>query len=141
MRRAYLISPFSGDTTRNIAYALKAMHYLFAIGYSPYASHILFAASGCLDDSDAKDREFGMAAGYAFLSTCEVAFAFMDLGVSRGMRSDLDAARRLSVKIDYVSITGGLPTVDAIHQLMLPHAHLPCAMCQVEKENKELKNA
>jgi hypothetical protein len=135
MKRAYLISPFSGDTKRNVAYALRAMHHCLAAGYSPYASHILFAASGCLNDDEPKDREFGMAAGYAFLATCEVAFGFMDLGVSRGMRADFDSARRLEIRIEYVSIVAGvIPSVDAIHALMLPHEHMPCATCQVEKE-------
>jgi hypothetical protein len=140
VKRAYLISPFSGDTKRNVAYALRAMHHCLQLGYSPYASHILFAASGALDDNDEKDRNFGMAAGYAFLSTCEVAFSFMDLGVSRGMRADLDAARRLTVRIDYVSLFGGVPTADMLHHLALPHEHMPCAMCQVEKERTEFKN-
>lgn len=142
MKRAYLISPYSGDTERNVKYALKAMHHCFAIGYSPYASHIFLAASGCLDDNDPKDRDFGFQAGYAFLAVCEKAFVFMDLGVSRGMRADLDAARRLAIPIDYVSIVAGVvPTVDAIHRLMLPHEHMPCAACQIEKERtEELKN-
>jgi hypothetical protein len=134
MKRAYLISPYSGDTVRNVAYALKCIHHCFAHGYSPYASHIFLAASGALDDSDPKDRAFGFEAGLAFLPTCEVAFGFMDLGVSQGMRVDLDAARRLQVRIEYLSIFGGVPTVDTIHALMLPHAHMPCATCQIENE-------
>lgn len=138
MKRAYLISPFSGDTTRNISYAIRCMHHALAAGYSPYASHVLFAASGCLDDTEPKDRAFGMEAGYAFLATCEIALCFMDLHVSTGMRADLDAARRLSVPIEYLSVFGGMPTVNLIHTLSLPHANMPCAMCQIEKE-KELE--
>ena len=134
MKRVYLISPYSGDTARNVAYALKAMHHCLAAGYSPYPSHILFAASGCLDDNDPKDRDFGFQAGYAFLSTCHAAWSFMDLGVSRGIRADLDAAARLEIPIEYLSIRGGVIAVDAIHTQMLPHSHMACAACQVEKE-------
>jgi len=134
MKRAYLISPYSGDTKKNVAYALRCMHHALSEGYSPYASHILFAASGCLNDDDPKDRDFGFRAGYAFLSTCEIALSFMDLGVSRGMRADLDASRRLDIPIRYLSLTGAIPHVDYIHTLSLPHEHMPCAMCQVEKE-------
>jgi hypothetical protein len=134
MKRAFVISPYAGDTKRNIAFANKAMHFCFASGYAPFAGHILYAASGLLDDRDLKDRDFGMQAAYAFLAVCDIAFCFMDLHVSTGMRVDLDAARRLKVKIDYVTVSGAFPTVDALHNLSLPHEHMPCATCQIEKE-------
>lgn len=132
MKRAFVISPYAGDVTRNVAYAQRALHYCFAAGYAPFAGHLVYPQ--VLNDDDPKDREFGMTSAYAFLAVCDVAFSFMDLGVSRGMRADLEAARRLKIRIEYLSITGGLPTVDVIHNMSLPHAHMPCAACQVEKE-------
>lgn len=140
MKRAFVISPYAGDTKKHIKFANQAMHYCFANGYAPFAGHILYAASGCLDDSDLKDRDFGMRSAYAWLAISDIAFCFMDLHISTGMRADLEAARRLKIKIDYVTVSGAFPTIDAIHNLVLPHAHLPCAACQVEQESNEETN-
>jgi hypothetical protein len=134
MKRVFLISPYSGDVERNLKYADKCQTFCFSSGLAPFAGHILYPR--VLDDNIEKDRDFGMRSAYAWLSVADMAVAFMDLGVSRGMRADLDAARRLSVPIQYLSLNGSPILVDPIHNLKLPHAHMPCALCQIEIEQQ-----
>jgi hypothetical protein len=134
VKRAFVISPYSGDINRNIAYAQKCLTFCFSVGYAPFAGHLVYPM--VLNDADPQDRDFGMRAAYAFLSTCDVAFCFMDLHVSSGMRADLLAAVHRNIRIDYVSIYGGIPTVDGLHTMSLPHAHIPCALCQIESEKQ-----
>ena len=130
MKRVFLISPYSGDVARNLAYADKCQTFCFSSGWAPFVGHLMYPR--VLDDNEPKDREFGMSSAYAWLSISELAVAFMDLGVSRGMRADLDAARRLSIPIQYLSLNGSPILVDPIHNMKLPHAHMPCALCQIE---------
>lgn len=134
MKRAFVISPYAGDITRNVEYARKCMSFCFAGGYAPFAGHLLYPA--ILDDNDPRDRKFAMESAYEYLRVADVALCFMDLHISAGMRADLDAAVRLKIPIEYTSILGGIPTVDALHHQMLPHAHMSCALCQIESETK-----
>lgn len=134
MKRAFLISPYSGDVPRNLEYADRCQTFCFSSGWAPFAGHLQYTR--VLDDNQPKDREFGMRSAYAWLSVSEAALAFMDLGVSRGMRADLDAARRLSIPIHYLSLNGALILVDPLHNMKLPHAHMPCALCQIESEQQ-----
>ena len=135
MKRAFLISPYSGNVERNLAYADKCQTFCFSSGWAPFAGHLLYPR--VLDDKVEKDRAFGMNSAYAWLRVSELAVAFMDLGVSRRMRADLEAAVALNIPIQYLSLNNGAPVlVDAIHQWKLPHAHMPCALCQIESETQ-----
>jgi hypothetical protein len=134
VKRVFLISPYSGDVERNLKYADKCQTFCFSSGWAPFAGHLQYTR--VLDDSDEKDRSFGMTSAYEWLIVSELAVAFMDLGVSRGMHADLDAASRLKVPIQYLSLNGAPILVDPIHNMKLPHAHMPCALCQIETETK-----
>jgi len=134
-KRAFIISPLSGDVVRNIQYAKKCMHDAFARGYAPFAGHLLYPQ--VLNDNDPKERMFSMNAAYAFLETCSIALCYLDLGASTGMVADCLKGAELKVHIEYTSILGHIPRVDAIHGLALPHSHMPCATCQVEQENQK----
>src|SRR5574343_557661 len=82
-----IISPFSGDTKRNIAYAQKACASVLAEGDFPYASHLFYPQM--LDDSDEESRNLGLIAGRAFYRVCDKIYVFPELGISPGMLGDL----------------------------------------------------
>lgn len=127
LKRAFIVSPFSGDVPRNKAYARRVGNYAFSIGFAPYIGHLYLTE--ILDDTDPKERAFGMDAAYTFMRVCDEIIAGIDLGASSGMKADLGVAINLEKPIRYISIFGFQPTSELIHNLDLPHGHLPCAQC------------
>lgn len=149
MKRVFLISPYSGDVEANVAYARRCMKYLLTVGegFSVFAGHLLYTQ--VLDDNVPAERDAGMRAAYAWLAESQLAYVFLDRGVSRGMRADVDAAQRLAVPIVYrfldmewTSVNPGpplchsdqQPSGDWLHIQGLPHADYACATCHATKQ-------
>lgn len=85
---AVIESPFAGCTPINRAYLNAAIRDSLGRGETPYASHQMLTTA--LDDTDAAQREQGLAAGRAMtralLSIPGARHVFyIDLGFSRGM--------------------------------------------------------
>jgi hypothetical protein len=78
-------SPLAGDVVRNVAYAKAAMRDCLARGEAPYASHLLFAQDGILDDTVPSEREQGISAGLAWGAKADLTAVYVDLGTSPGM--------------------------------------------------------
>ena len=91
-RRVIVESPYAGDVKRNVAYARLAMQWLLRQGMAPFASHLLYTQ--CLDDRDAADRELGIAAGMSWRHGAELTVAFVDFGISGGMKAGMSHARK-----------------------------------------------
>jgi hypothetical protein len=85
-------SPLAGNVRRNTAYAKAAMRDCLARGEAPYASHLLFAQDGILDDTISEEREQGIEAGLAWAAKASISVVYVDLGVSAGMRRGIDRA-------------------------------------------------
>lgn len=98
MRLVYVASPYSGDTAWHESYARAALADCLARREAPYAPHLLYPA--VLDDDWPDERRLGMDAGLAWLRRADVLAVYTDLGLSRGMRAEIDRALRLGVPIE-----------------------------------------
>lgn len=104
MTPVYLLSPLSGDVEANLAYARRALLDSLRRGEAPFAPHLLYTQ--VLDDRVPADRALGMTVGAAFLPLVARGAAYVDLGVSPGMRAEIDALRELGVPIEVRLIDG-----------------------------------
>jgi hypothetical protein len=98
MRRVILESPFAGDIEAHVAYAHRRLRDCLARGEAPIASHLLYPQ--ILDDSIAAERALGIAAGLGWLRLAEAKVAYIDYGISPGMRAAMEAAEKLSLPIE-----------------------------------------
>lgn len=83
-------SPYAGDVGANVAYARRAMKDALDHGEAPFASHLLYTQ--VLDDDIPSERDYGMAAGFAFGDRCDLTAVYMDRGISRGMALGMQRA-------------------------------------------------
>mgnify|MGYP000854556294 CR=1 FL=1 len=97
-RTVYLASPLSGDVERNQNYARAAMKDSLGRGEAPFVPHLLYTQ--VLDDTKPLEREAGMRAGTAILIQCDKLVAYIDLGVSNGMKAEMDIARAYNIRIE-----------------------------------------
>lgn len=99
-RKIYVASPYAGDVKANTAAALDHCRYVVRKNGIPVASHILYAASGMLNDADETQRELGLMFGLALLAVCDEVWVFGE--VSAGMRQEIEEAKRLDKPVRYV---------------------------------------
>lgn len=95
-RRVILESPYAmnGQIDRNVRYARRALRDSLLRGEAPIASHLLYTQAGVLDDSDPVERQTGIAAGLAWGVAADATVAYVDLGISEGMRQGFALAER-----------------------------------------------
>jgi hypothetical protein len=92
VRLVLIESPLAGDVERNRRYARAAMRDCLKRGESPYASHLLFAQEGILDDLVPEERELGIEAGLCWGAKADATVVYADLGHSRGMQLGIERA-------------------------------------------------
>lgn len=90
----------------HLAYGRAAIRDSLQRGESPYASHLLYTQPGILDDTDAAERQLGIAAGFAWRHVAHLTAVYADLGISTGMRFGIDEARRYGLHVEIRSIDG-----------------------------------
>lgn len=83
-----IISPYSGDVQRNTAFLHAIIRSILAEGHAPLAGHATYPQ--VLDDADPEQRAQGMAAGQHLLTACCEVRVYDQLGMSDGMRADLE---------------------------------------------------
>lgn len=98
-KKVYVASPYAGNVEENTAATLDYCRYVIRENCIPVASHILFAASGMLNDDEA-DREMGLMFGLALLAVCDEVWVFGE--VSAGMQQEITEAKRLGKRVCYV---------------------------------------
>lgn len=107
-RPVILESPFAAPdeagVTRNVAYARRAMRDSLLRGEAPMASHLLYAASGALDDTNPDERALGIDAGLAWGREAALTVVYRDLGISKGMQYGIDRAIREGREVEYREI-------------------------------------
>jgi hypothetical protein len=101
MRRVVVESPYGGDIDRNVAYARAAVRDCVVRGEAPIASHLLLTQPGVLRDEIEEERAAGIAAGLAWVPVADASVVYTDLGISRGMRQGIKAAKAAGIPIDY----------------------------------------
>lgn len=89
MKRVILESPFSGDESKNIDYARKALRHSLSLNEAPIASHLLYTQ--VLDDKIEDHRSLGIKAGLSWVGVADYGVAYLDLGLSRGMEQGISA--------------------------------------------------
>ena len=116
MDKVFLITPYSAQTIeaieRNIDYAREATHKLLVTNNAVFASHLLYTQPNVLDDRNLAQRSLGMKAGQEFLKVCDYAYVGLDLGISKGMIEDCNAAIENDIPLAFCFIRKG-----AIHDL------------------------
>jgi len=111
MRRVVIESPFAGNSpwrlvafcqrVRNRQYARAAVRDSLMKGEAPFASHLIFTQPGILRDGIASERQQGIDAGLAWLATAEASVVYVDLGISKGMASGIEAARSIGIPVEF----------------------------------------
>lgn len=71
-------------------------------GEAPIASHLLHTQ--VLDDTIKEEREMGIKAGLEWLRVAELMAVYVDLGISKGMKSAINEALIKGVQIEYRNI-------------------------------------
>lgn len=117
MKRTQITSPLRADDahtrTRNTCYAkLAKLHALVAHGDSPYVPHVDLTL--VLDDKSPVHRDLGMRAAKAMIGGMEQVAAYMDLGLSDGMRGEHELATSLGIPIVERRIFDHTPTITDI---------------------------
>lgn len=92
MKLVILESPYAGNVEANILYAREAVRDSLQRGEAPIASHLLYTQPGILDDNVPAERQWGIDAGLAWRKVAEGTVAYLDNGMSNGMRYGIKAA-------------------------------------------------
>lgn len=106
MRRVILESPLAGDVRRNTRYARAAMRDSLKRGEAPFASHLLYAQPGILNDLLPGERKLGIDAGLVWGDIAEATVVYNDLGISEGMNYGIVRAQKMGRPIEYRSLPG-----------------------------------
>jgi hypothetical protein len=75
-------------------YAKACMRDSIWRGEAPYASHLLYAQPGILDDLIPAEREYGIEAGLAWGDKADLTAVYTDLGISGGMQRGIERAQK-----------------------------------------------
>ena len=98
--KVYVASCYAEDVKSNTAATLNYCRYVIKKNCIPVASHILYAASGMLNDDIETERELGLMFGLSLLAVCDEIWVFGE--VSAGMQQEIAEAKRLGKCIRYV---------------------------------------
>lgn len=95
--RVIIESPYAGtrqEIQRNVDYLRAALRDSLLRGEEPFASHGLYTLPGVLDELKADERAFGIEAGLAWGKFADITAAYIDLGISAGMKLGIERALR-----------------------------------------------
>lgn len=90
----------------NVDYARACMRHSISRFEAPFASHLLYAQPGVLDDTDAHERSVGIAAGLAWAAFAQLTAVYADRGISSGMKVGIDHAKRCGRPVEYRTMEG-----------------------------------
>jgi hypothetical protein len=101
MPRVFLCSPYAGAVHINTGFARCCMADCLRRGEAPVAPHLLYTQPFVLDDDKPEERERGMAAGMRFLAVCDLVVVYVDRGVSKGMKREIQEAMRMATPVEW----------------------------------------
>ena len=105
-----LASPTIEGWVQNKKYARACMRDCLERGEAPYASHLLYAQEGLLNDDIAEERALGIHAGLVWGKFADKSVVYTDLGISSGMERGIKRAREENREIEYRTL-GFVPEV------------------------------
>jgi hypothetical protein len=85
----------------NKRYACACARDCLLRGDAPFASHLIYAQGGILDDTIPEERARGINAGFAWHSLASASVVYIDRGVSSGMKLGIKAARDVGIPREY----------------------------------------
>lgn len=107
MRLVIVESPYAGtspaEVDSNVKYARRCLLDCLQRGEAPFASHLLYTQ--VLDDNDAAQRTFGIAAGNAWIRAADAIVVYTDHSITPGMHMGIAAARQAGIAIEYRRIS------------------------------------
>jgi hypothetical protein len=109
MRRVIIESPYwnvdNEILSRNIGYARMAVRDCLERGESPTASHLLLTQPGITIETRPIERAYGIEAGLVTGDGAELTVVYTDLGMSSGMITGIERAKKMNRPIEYRKIT------------------------------------
>ena len=103
MRRVVLESPFAaanGPTRQHhITYAQACLRDCLFRGEAAIASHLIYPQ--VLSDSNPTERELGIEAGLAWSEVADATIAYVDHGISDGMKRGIERAHLEGRPVEY----------------------------------------
>ena len=105
-----LASPTIEGLVRNKKYARECMRDCLSKGEAPYASHLLYAQEGLLDDDIPAERALGIHAGLVWGKEATKTIVYTDLGISLGMERGIKRAKEEGREVIYREL-GFVPDV------------------------------
>ena len=99
MKKVYICSPLGGNVEENLERAKQYTKYALKSGVTPVVSHFYAL---CLDDSDPKEREIGIAAGLSLIWFCDEMWIFGDR-ITAGMQTEIQFCKNLNIKMRHIS--------------------------------------
>ena len=99
-KKVYVASRYAGNVEENTAAALDYCRYVIKENCIPVASHILYVASGMLNDESETERELGLMFGLSLLAVCDEVWVFGN--ISAGMQQEITEAKKLGKRVRYV---------------------------------------
>lgn len=105
-----LAAPTIDGLVRNKKFARACLRDSLSKGEAPYASHLLYAQEGLLNDDIAHERALGIHAGLLWGKFATKTVVYTDLGISSGMERGIKRAREENREIEYREL-GFIPTV------------------------------
>lgn len=95
---------------RNKKFARACLRECLAKGEAPYASHLLYAQEGLLNDDIPEERALGIHAGLVWGAFALKTVVYTDLGISSGMERGIKRAKEQNREIEYRTL-GFVPQV------------------------------
>ena len=99
MKMVYICSPLRGDIDENIKRATRYCEFAANCGVIPLAPHV--AWNGIFNDTIPEKRELALKLGLELLHRCDEVWV-MGGEISQGMRSEIEAANRLHIPVNYI---------------------------------------
>lgn len=95
---------------RNKKFARACLRECLGKGEAPYASHLLYAQEGLLNDDIAEERALGIHAGLVWGKFAAKTVVYTDLGISSGMERGIKRAKEEGREVEYREL-GFIPNV------------------------------
>jgi hypothetical protein len=116
-------------------YLRRVVLQCFARGEAPFCAMESYGLALTLQEK--QERDMAVQASVAWLELVPGVVCYVDMGVTREMKDDLERAKRRGKQISFRRLVGGV-TVEAFHFQGVAHDEDQCAICRGPKLLAEL---
>jgi len=104
VRLVVVETPYAGEVAYNVAFARACMKYCFSMNWAPFASHLLYAQSGILNNQNPKERRLGIESGFEWREFADMTVVFKNLGISKGMELGIEDSMQKLVPVKILEL-------------------------------------